>query len=100
MPAEVLHTANLKLALEACTAYRKGHAVRLGPIECRMLAVLMRAQGAPVATATLCQALWPALEAPASTARVRGVAKRLRAKLRGLPIETIVREGYRLPLDA
>ena len=63
-----------------------------------MLTVLMRANGAPVSMESLCHALWGACN-DGTIARVRGVAKRLRAKLRGVRIETIVREGYRLATE-
>ena len=99
MAGEVMEAGSLKLWLDDCTAYRKGYNVKLGAIECRMLAVLMRANGAPVSMESLCESLWSGVEPPVSTSRVRGVAKRLRTKLRGVHIETIVREGYRLVVD-
>ncbi len=98
MTGEVLETGGLRLFTETCTANRKGHSVKLGAIECLMLSTLMRANGAPVSIETLCEALWGSC-GPATIGRVRGVAKRLRTKLRGVRIETIVREGYRLAVD-
>jgi DNA-binding response OmpR family regulator len=98
MTGEVLETGGLRLFVETCTANRKGHSVKLGDIECRMLLALMRANGAPVSIDALSEALWGSC-GPAAIGRVRGVAKRLRTKLRGVRIETIVREGYRLAID-
>jgi DNA-binding response OmpR family regulator len=98
MGGEILETGSLKLDTDSCTANRKGHSVKLGEIECRMLAILMRAQGAPVSMDELCLSLWGVAN-EGTAGRLRGVAKRLRAKLRGLRLETIVREGYRLALD-
>jgi len=95
---EVLENGGLRLLVDGCTASRKGHSVKLGAIECRMLETLMRANGAPVSMETLCQSLWGVSNAM-TAARVRGVAKRLRTKLRGVRIETIVREGYRLAVE-
>jgi DNA-binding response OmpR family regulator len=97
MTGEVLESGRLRLFVDTCTANRKGHNVRLGAIECRMLATLMRANGAPVSV-DLCELLWGVAGA-CTVARVRGVAKRLRLKLRGVRIETLVREGYRLAVD-
>jgi DNA-binding response OmpR family regulator len=95
---EVLENGGLRLSVDSCTATRKGHSVKLGAIECRMLATLMRAKGAAVGVEALCEELWGVADACA-VARVRGVAKRLRSKLRGVSMETIVREGYRLAID-
>ena len=91
---EILQTGNLKLYARTCTATRKGHVVRLGGMECQMLAMLMHAKGAPVATEEICGALWGSSDGLMAQARVRGVARRLRSKLHGVRIETIVREGY------
>ena len=98
MTGEVLDNGGLRLFVDSCTANRKGHSVKLGAIECLMLATLMRARGAPVSMEALCELLWGVADA-CSAARLRGVAKRLRSKLRGARIETIVREGYRLAVD-
>jgi DNA-binding response OmpR family regulator len=98
MGGEVLENGSLRLFVDGCTANRKGHSVKLGAIECHMLETLMRAKGAPVSMESLCESLWGASNAM-TIARVRGVAKRLRTKLRGVHIETIVREGYRLAVD-
>ncbi len=95
---EILQTGNLKLDARTCTATRKGHVVRLGGVECQMLAMLMHAKGAPVATEQISGALWSS-DGLMAQARVRGVARRLRSKLHGVRIETIVREGYRLAVD-
>ena len=98
MGGEVLEAGSLKLNMDGCTANRKGHSVKLGTIECQMLATLIRANGTPVSMDALCQAIW-GFANESTVSRLRGVAKRLRAKLRGLRLETIVREGYRLAVD-
>jgi DNA-binding response OmpR family regulator len=98
MGGEVLENGGLRLFVDNCTANRKGHSVKLGAIECRMLEILMRADGAIVSMQSLCDQVWGVCDASTIT-RVRGVAKRLRSKLRGVRIETIVREGYRLAVD-
>jgi DNA-binding response OmpR family regulator len=80
MGGEVLEVGSSKLCVATCTASRKGHSVRLGAIECRMLETLVRAKGAPVSRQSLAESLWG--DSQAGEGRIRGVAMRLRAMLR------------------
>jgi DNA-binding response OmpR family regulator len=95
---EVLEGNGLTLCLGTRSVQRRGYSVKLGDIECRMLAALMRADGSPVSVPALSAELWGP-QAPLTEARVRGVAKRLRSKLPTVRIETIVGEGYRMAGD-
>lgn len=99
MDAEILELGSLRLDIDRCIAVRRGHSVRLGEIECRLLAALMRAAGSPVSVASLGVELWGP-EQPHRVSRVRGAAPRLRSKFHSARlVETIGGEGYRIAIE-
>jgi DNA-binding response OmpR family regulator len=92
----VLRVARLSIDLRTRTAIHRGRSVRLGVRECAALQALIEAGGRVVQPQVILDRVWGA-SSPVEAARVRGVIRRLRVKLRPADlIETIGREGYRL----
>ena len=95
-----LELADLIVYPERCQAVRRNRIVRLGQKECRVLVMLVRANGRVVSIPDLMCATWGEDDA-SSAAKVRGVVQRLRAKLRAPNlILTIGGEGYCIELPA
>jgi two-component system response regulator RpaA len=91
---EALELADLIVYPSRCQAVRRNRHVRLGDKECRVLVMLLRANGRVVSIPDLMCATW-GKDDPTSAAKVRGVVQRLRAKLRTPNlILTIGGEGY------
>ena len=89
-----LELADLIVYPGRCQAVRRNRVVRLGQKECRVLVMLLRANGRVVSIPDLMCATWGEDDV-CSAAKVRGVVQRLRAKLRSPNlILTIGGEGY------
>ena len=91
---EAVELADLVVYPAHCRAVKRNRVIRLGEKECRILVMLLRANGRVVSIPDLLGATCGE-DSPAGAARVRGVVPRLRAKLRTPNlILTIGGEGY------